>query len=415
MQLFYIIFTRLYFFGIRLASIFNPKAEAIIKGHKNWRKNLINLIDKNENYIWVHCASLGEFEQGRPLIEKFKSDPLTQNYKILLSFFSPSGYEIRKNYDQVDIVCYLPFDTNRNANDFIKIVNPVFAVFVKYEFWHFYLTELKNRTIPTYIISAIFRKNQMFFKSYGGFFLKSLKSFKHIFVQDDNSKNLLLSKNITNVDVCGDTRIDRVVKIASENYENQFIADFTRNKFTIVCGSTWPDDERLLAEFINKSSDEYKFIIAPHEIDQKHLDTIQQWINVPTILLSEIENKNPSDYKLVIVNSIGLLSKLYRFGNMAYIGGGFGKGLHNILEAAVYEIPVVFGPNYQKFKEAVDLVKLNASFSIKTQNELSNIIIGVFDGHIFDVDAKIKAKQYISHSSGSTQHIFTKMHLIGEF
>ncbi|MDD2634808.1 MAG: glycosyltransferase N-terminal domain-containing protein [Bacteroidales bacterium] len=415
MLLFYTIVTRFYFFGIKIASILNVKAAAIIKGQKKWRQKLAEQVDPDFKHIWIHCASLGEFEQGRPLIEKFKSDPLTKNYKIILSFFSSSGYEMRKNYQFADIVCYLPFDTKKNARDFVKITNPSFAVFVKYEFWHYYLDELNSQDIPAYCISAIFREKQMFFKSYGKFFVKTLNNFKHIFVQDKNSKRLLATKNITNVDVCGDTRMDRVIQIASEKYENLFLEKFSKGKHTIVCGSTWPADEEILAQFINESDDKFRFIIAPHEINAKHVKNLLQLINKPTILYSDITNQDPNDYSLVVVNTIGLLSKIYRYGDIAYIGGGFGKGIHNILEAAVYNIAVVFGPNYKKFKEATDLVEIGACFSVKTSKELSNIINRVINNELFTSNEQINAKAHISHSSGSTQHIFDKLHLIGNF
>ncbi|MDD4217701.1 MAG: glycosyltransferase N-terminal domain-containing protein [Bacteroidales bacterium] len=411
----YTIATRFYFLGIRVASIFNVKAAVIIKGHKNWRQKLAEQIEPNSEYIWMHCASLGEFEQGRPLIEKFKSDPLTKNYKIILSFFSSSGYEVRKNYQFADIVCYLPFDTKKNARDFVKILKPNFAVFVKYEFWHYYLDELHSQKIPAYCISAIFREKQMFFKPYGKFFLKTLHTFKHIFVQDENSKRLLTDKNITNVDVCGDTRMDRVIQIASEKYENIFLDEFSSEKHTIVCGSTWPEDEEILSQFINASDEKFRFIIAPHEVNNKHIRGLLQLINKSVILYSDITNQAPNDYSVVIIDTIGLLSKLYRFGEIAFIGGGFGKGIHNVLEAAVYDIAVVFGPNYKKFKEAEDLVEIGAGFSIKTLHDLTNIINNIINNKLFTSDTQNKAKAYISHSSGSTQHIFTKLHLIGEF
>ncbi|MDD4149892.1 MAG: glycosyltransferase N-terminal domain-containing protein [Bacteroidales bacterium] len=415
MLLLYTIATRLYFFGIRIASIFNNKAALIIKGHKNWRQKLAEQVDPNSKYIWIHCASLGEFEQGRPLIEKFKTDPLTKDYKILLSFFSSSGYQIRKNYEFADIVCYLPFDTKNNAHDFVQILKPDFAIFVKYEFWHYFLDELNNENIPAYCISAIFRENQMFFKSYGKFFLKTLHNFRYIFVQDENSKKLLTTKNITNVDVCGDTRMDRVIQIASKKYDNPFLEEFSKGKHTLVCGSTWPEDEEILSKFINASDDKYRYIIAPHEVNDKHIRGLLQLINKPVILYSEINSQSPKNYSVVIIDTIGLLSKLYRFGNIAYIGGGFGKGIHNVLEAAVYNIAVIFGPNYKKFKEADDLVKIGAGFSIKTLLELSDITKRLFEYDLYALGTQNEAKDYIFKSSGSTQHTFTKLHLIGEF
>ncbi len=415
MSIFYIIGTRFYFFAIRIASLFNSKASLLINGQRNWRKNLKSKIDPNSKYIWVHCASLGEFEQGRPLIEKFKSDPKTKDFKIILSFFSPSGYEVRKNYPQADIVCYLPFDKKKNAREFLNLINPEFAIFVKYEFWYFYLRELKKQGKSAYIISSIFREKQIFFRSYGKFYLNTLKSFKHIFVQDENSANLLNANGINNVDICGDTRTDRVLQIAKEEYRNEILEQFTKDKTTIVCGSTWPEDEKIIADLIKESDDTSRFIIAPHEIDEKHLQSIETLINFNIVRYSAISNKLPETTKVIIIDSIGLLSKLYRYGDFAYIGGGFGKGIHNILEAAVYNIPIFFGPTHKKFKEAVDLVNLGSAFSINSHSEINSIINTSKLDHNFVVKLQFSTNDYINKSSGSTHYIFNKMQNIGEF
>ncbi len=402
----YVIATRLYFFAISIASLFNSKAKLIVKGQKNWKHNLKKQIQKDAKYIWIHCASLGEFEQGRPLIEKIKSNKLTSEYKIVLSFFSSSGYEVRKDYEYADIICYLPFDTQKNAKQFINIIKPEFAVFVKYEFWHFYLKELKNNDIPAYIISAIFRKQQMFFKPYGKFFLKTLKNFKHLFIQDENSAKLLSSKNINNYKICGDTRIDRVVSIANEEYKNSILEKFSENKFTIVCGSTWAKDEKIISQLIDNTDDTYRFIIAPHEVNERHIQDIEKHISMPTVRYSQIENVQTENIKVVIIDSIGMLSKLYRYGKIAYIGGGFGKGIHNTLEAAVYNIPVIFGPNYLKFKEAIDLVNINVAYSIKSYSELENIVKNRLSNIENLNKIKIEAEKYIKRSVNSTQVIF---------
>jgi 3-deoxy-D-manno-octulosonic-acid transferase len=415
MRLLYLIATRTYFFAIRIAALFNNKASLLIKGQKDWKNTLSTKIDSQSTYIWIHCASLGEFEQGRPLIEKFKSDPKTKKHKIVLSFFSPSGYEIRKDYQYADIVCYLPFDKKKNAKDFISIINPKFAVFVKYEFWYFYLKELENKNISAYIISTIFRKNQIFFKSYGKFYLNILKRFKHIFVQDQDSETLLSDKQIVNVDICGDTRTDRVIQIASENYNNKTFELFTKDKKTLICGSTWPEDEEKISELINESDDIFRVIIAPHEITEKHLKSLESLIIPRTVRFSSINGDLPKDTKVIIIDSIGLLSKLYRYGTIAYIGGGFGKGIHNILEAAVYNIPVIFGPNYKKFKEAVDLVNLKAAFSIKSKPDLIHITNKLLKDPSSVVEIRSLTKAHINQSAGSTQYIFNKMHNIGEF
>jgi len=410
MLFFYYLSTRLYFTVVRIASLFNEKAAKMIVGRYNWREELSKKIDPKEKYIWVHCASLGEFEQGRPLIEKIKEEN-PKNYKVLLTFFSPSGYEVRKNYQYADVVCYLPFDTLRNASDFVNIVNPQMAVFVKYEIWYYILKKLNSEKIPTFLISGIFRKNQIFFKWYGKFYLKALSYFTHLFLQDDNSAEILKRANISNITVCGDTRADRVIGIASEKYSNQFLENFAKSKKTIVCGSTWPADEKIICEFINKCNDDYRFIIAPHEIGENHLVTLENLISKKSIRLSECE-KDVDNPAVVIVDSIGILSKLYRFGQIAFIGGGFGKGIHNILEAAVYEIPVIFGPNYKKFREACDLINIKSAFEIHNVDEFESIIKDMYLEEKRYLSVKNATKYYISNSFGATQQIFDKMQLI---
>jgi len=401
--------------AIRIASLFNSKAAKMIHGRKDWRTKLKQQIEPNQKYIWFHCASLGEFEQGRPLIEKYKSDNDYKDYKIVLSFFSPSGYDIRKDYEYADIVCYLPFDTKSNAKNLISIINPEFAFFVKYEFWYHTLKQLYNKDIPVFLISAIFRKNQIFFKRAGKAYHKCLYFFAHIFVQDENSKTILAKTGITKVSVCGDTRIDRVVQIASEEYHNEILEKFTLGGKNIVCGSTWPEDEEIISELINESDDNFRVIIAPHEITEKHLKSLESLIIPRAVRFSSINGDLPKDTKVIIIDSIGLLSKLYRYGTIAYIGGGFGKGIHNILEAAVYNIPVIFGPNYEKFKEAVDLINLKAAFSIKSKPDLIHITNELLKDPSRVVEIRNLTKAHINQSAGSTQYIFNKMHNIGEF
>lgn len=395
--------------AVKLASGFNSKARLMISGRKDWRTNLNQKIDKNSSYIWVHCASLGEFEQGRPLIEKFKKE-FGEKYRIILTFFSPSGFEIRKNYDKADVVCYMPFDTPQNAKDFINIVKPVCAVFVKYEIWYYHLKELKQNNIPSYLISGIFRENQIFFRWYGNSYKQALGFFTHFFLQDTNSEEILNIAGLTNTTVCGDTRTDRVISVAAEAYENKYLETFSAGHKTIVCGSTWPADEKILAEFVNKHSSNYRFIIVPHEISASHLKYVESILNVPHIRFSKIEEIH-DQCRVVIVDTIGLLSKIYRYAKLAYIGGGFGKGIHNTLEAAVYNIPVIFGPKYEKFREARDLIELKCGFSINSIAELENIIFMLVEQEETYLNVQKSLSSYISSSFGATDKIFNNLHL----
>jgi 3-deoxy-D-manno-octulosonic-acid transferase len=406
MLLFYKIFTQLYFFFIKIASLFSKKAFQMISGRHNWEFDLRKKIDKNATYIWVHCASLGEFEQGRPLIEKLKSEK--PQYKILLSFFSPSGYEIRKNYEYADVVCYLPFDSKNNAKKFIEIINPKFAVFVKYEFWFFMINQLSEFNIPIFIISAVFRRNQIFFKSYGQFYLTILKKFTLLFLQDVNSEKLLNGVGVRNTIVCGDTRVDRVEQIASQKYENKQFEDFVKDNDVIVCGSTWIEDEKIITEYINANNNS-KFIIAPHEIDEKHIKHIESRINKKSVKYSEIDKKVEINSDIIIIDTIGLLSKLYRYGKIAYVGGGFGKGIHNILEASVYNIPVIFGPNHKKFKEALDLIKIGAAFSINNYKDFEKVVENMRTNNSDYENSKQASRSYFCNSSEATIQIFNKI------
>ena len=409
MLLFYKFFTQFYFFAIKIASLFNNKAKLLIIGQKQWKKILQEKVKTNEKYVWIHCASLGEFEQGRPLIEKIKTE--TPTLKIALTFFSPSGYEIRKNYNLADIICYLPFDSPKNAKDFLKILNPVYAVFIKYEFWYFMLNQLKKNNIPFFLIAGIFRKNQIFFKTYGKFYLNVLKNFSFFFLQDENSKNILNDYGIKNCINCGDTRFDRVISISKEKYENDFFEKYSSQKNVIVCGSTWKEDEKIIIDYINNVDNEYKFIIAPHEIDEKHIKNIETNIKKRHIKMSEIRNQNPDEYKVIIIDNIGLLSKIYRYGKIAYIGGGFGKGIHNTIEAAVYNIPVIFGPNNKKFKEAQDLLKSGFAFSISNYKDFKNALNIIEDNDkLENITCGLQA--YFNESLGATCQIFEKINYI---
>ncbi len=357
---------------IWLASKFNnKKASLFLSG----RKNVFALLEQKrlpgERYVWFHAASLGEFEQGRPIIENLKQTH--PEYKIILTFFSPSGYEVRKNYNGADIICYLPMDMSWNVKRFLDIVQPDCAIFIKYEFWMNYLLELKKRQIKTYIVSAIFRESQMFFRWYGGYYRSILNSFTHLFVQNDQSVRLLHSIGLDNVTKVGDTRFDRVADIASNAKDLPVVQLFKRDKKVLVAGSSWPNDEEILLSYFNQNND-VKLIIAPHEIHEEHLQSIISKLQRPYVRYTQATTENVSDADCLIIDCFGLLSSVYRYGEVAYIGGGFGVGIHNILEAAVYGIPVIFGPNYKKFQEAVDLIELGGAFSISDYTGFSRLM-----------------------------------------
>ncbi|MDD4516779.1 glycosyltransferase N-terminal domain-containing protein [Massilibacteroides sp.] len=410
----YSLIIHLYAFVVELITPFHKKARLIRLGQ--WKTNAIlrDNIDRNAKYIWVHASSLGEFEQGRPVIEKIKAEH--PEYKILLTFFSPSGYEVRKNYDGADVICYLPFDTPYRVKKFLNLANPTIAIFIKYEFWANYLTELKKRNIPTYIISAIFRPQQVFFKWYGRSYRKVLTCFNHLFVQDEASRALLAEYNIKNVTVAGDTRFDRVLDVQKKariiNVVQQFIDNRAGGKQTVlVAGSSWPQDEELFISYFNDHP-EMKLIIAPHEIHKEHLLGIASLLKRKSVRLSEATSGETLEgVDCLIIDSFGLLSSIYRYGDIAYIGGGFGVGIHNILEAAVYGMPVVFGPKYQKFKEAKDLLQLGGAFSIANQEEFNKCMDELFsDSGLLQVSGK-KADEYVRGNAGVTARIVKELPL----
>ncbi|MBE7644821.1 3-deoxy-D-manno-octulosonic acid transferase [Tenacibaculum finnmarkense] len=352
---------------LRFIALFNKKIKLFVDGRKQTFSKLEN-IKKTDKVIWFHAASLGEFEQGRPIIEALKER--YKNHKIVVTFFSPSGYEIRKNYNLADVVCYLPFDTKSNVQKFITKIHPEIAIIIKYEFWPNLLSEVKKQGINTILISGIFREKQSFFKWYGGFMRNKLKAFNHFYVQNEASKKLLSSIGFQNTTIAGDTRFDRVHDILKQDNSLDFINEFKNNSYTVVAGSTWKEDEKLLVNYINNhaSADE-KFIIAPHNIHQKQLEELRESIHKKTILYSEKEGQNLSENQVFIIDTIGLLTKIYSYADVAYVGGGLATGLHNILEPATFGVPIVFGANkYKKFQEATDLLKLG-SVTIVTNNE----------------------------------------------
>jgi len=360
-------------FALKAVAFFNPKMKLFVEGRKNVFKTLSNKIQSKDKTIWFHSASLGEFEQGLPVMEKIRT--LYPDHKIVLTFFSPSGYEVRKNSTVADVIVYLPLDTKSNAEKFLKLVHPEMAFFIKYEYWPNYLNALKESNIPTYLFSGIFRKDQVFFKWYGGFYRKALTAFKQFFVQNESSKLLLQQIGFNNVKVSGDTRFDRVLKILERDNSLDFIEKFKNNQLTIVCGSTWPKDEVQLLDFINTNSFGVKFIIAPHNVKPEQISELKNSISKKTILFSELKNKNLADYDVFIIDTIGILTKIYSYADIAYVGGGFGtSGLHNILEPATFGIPIVIGPNYQKFSEAVALVNMGGCISVKNKKELEETL-----------------------------------------
>ena len=368
--IFYNIFLLFFRAGIRIASLWNNKANQWLAGRKNIFEILNSELSTNKSkLIWIHCSSLGEFEQGRPVIESFKTN--FPNSKLLITFFSPSGYEIRKEYKVADWVFYLPMDSPLNAKKFFDIINPSLVVFVKYDFWYYYLTECKKRNIPLLMISAIFREEQPFFKWYGSFHRKMLSCFTYIFVQDENSETLLNSIDINNVLKTGDTRFDRVTDIAANFQSIEIIEKFCGNSKVLVAGSTWPEDEKIIKEGIATNPD-LKLIIAPHEVNEKHLDEIKK-LFPGAVLFSQFTAHNSllTNNKILIIDNIGMLSSLYHYATIAYVGGGFNKGIHNTLEAVVYGKPVIFGPKYRKFKEAVELVRTGSGISITNTADLS--------------------------------------------
>jgi len=402
MRFLYSVGIRAYGLGILIWSIFNDKAKQWIRGRKNWKSNLKNSDIKGA--IWIHCASLGEFEQGRPVLEEIKKR--NPEKKILLTFFSPSGYEVRKNYPLADYVCYLPLDTVQNARQFLKIVNPELAVFVKYEIWHNFYRELSKSETAHYIISAIFRKDQVYFKSYGSWFRKALKGVTRIFTQDQKSLELLREHAIENSEYTGDTRFDRVFEISRKSEKLPLAESFTSGKLTIVAGSTWPLDEKYLSEAL-KNFNDIKLIIAPHLVDEKHIDSIRKLF--PGSLLWSESKIAKDDSNTLIIDKIGLLSSLYASGNIAYIGGGFGAGIHNTLEPACFGLPVIFGPKYSKFKEAKDLISAGAAFSISNVSDLKEQIQELISSAEKRKSSGNESRSYVEKNRGATEKILRQI------
>jgi 3-deoxy-D-manno-octulosonic-acid transferase len=389
-----------YYLFIKFASLFNEKAKLWIEGRKSQEHVYQNELEKSAR-VWFHFASVGEFEQGRSIIEYFKKN--FPNYKIVISFFSPSGYELRKNYP-VEKVYYLPLDTPSNAKAFINHIQPSIAIFNKYEYWHYMMEELHKREIPLFVTSAIFRKNQLFFKWYGWFNRKTLGYVSHFFTQNIDSDQLLVSIDHENFTMAGDTRFDRVYEHAQNVKDDERILKFAANQKVFVAGSTWPEDEKLIIDFIKNRGD-LKFIIVPHEIKSENIQKLYSSLKPHAVLYSKFDEDYNTDKKILIVDNIGLLSGIYHIAHICYIGGGFGKGIHNTLEAATFGKPIIFGPNYTKFQEAKDLIARTAAFSINNSEELNKIGLKLLNDEEYYKQAASSSREYVLEKKGATEVI----------
>ena len=394
--------------GIKLAALFSDKPAKMVKGHREVFDLLKNKIDRNARYIWFHAASLGEFEQGRPLIERIRNE--YPQYKILQTFFSPSGYEVRKNYDGADIVCYLPIDTPGNAKKFIELVNPCMVFFVKYEFWHNYLNTLSKKGVPTYSVSSIFRQDQIFFRWYGKSYRQVLKMFAHLFVQNEESKKLLAGIGIANTTVVGDTRFDRVLDICAAAKQLPLVQKFKGDALTFVAGSSWGPDEDIFIQYFN-AHPEMKLIIAPHVVNDGHLKEIMAKLQRPCLRYTQATEENVAQADCLIIDCYGLLSSIYRYGEISYIGGGFGVGIHNVLEAAVYGIPVIFGPNNKKFREAQHLLANKGGFEINGYEDFQQLMDKFLADEAYLKQSGKAAGDYVKNNSGAMEKIMQNISL----
>ncbi len=386
---------------LKIVAFFSPKIKLFVNGRKDVFSILKEKIQNNDQTIWFHAASLGEYEQGSPVIEKIKLK--FPNHKIVLTFFSPSGYEIRKNNSVAHVTVYLPLDTKSNARKFLKLVHPDLVFFIKYEYWPNYLNEIKRLNTKTYLISGIFRQNQAFFKWYGRFYKNALKTFDYFFVQNQTSSELLQKIGFNNVKISGDTRFDRVASILEQDNSLDFIENFKNQTTTIIIGSSWPADENLIVDFINKTNEKVKFIIAPHNIKQEQIISLKNQITKKTLLFSQKNNQDLQQFDVFIIDTIGLLTKIYSYANIAYVGGGFGNpGVHNLLEPATFGMPIVIGPNYAHFAEAIELINIKGCISISNQLELNTI----FSELISNIDIRnskgVICAQYVQENKGAT-------------
>lgn len=402
----------LYILLFRLVALRHKKAKKMVQGHRNTWNVLQSEQLKDKHPIWFHAASLGEFEQGRPLIERIRKEQPEKT--LLLTFYSPSGYEVRKNYEGVDRVLYLPFDTKHNVRRFLDAVQPEMVFFIKYEFWPNYLTQLRKRGIPTYLISGIFRDNQLFFRPYGGFYRRLLTSFHTLFVQNDASfKRLSEIGQGDKTIVAGDTRYDRVLDVKQEAQSYEIMETFQheasrQSSVLLIAGSTWPEDEQILLPFINKQK-QLRLVIAPHQIDEGHLKQIESQLNRKSLRYSRANAENITQAEVLLIDSFGMLSSLYRYGKIAYIGGGFGAGIHNTLEAAVYSIPILFGPKHQKFNEARMLLEAEGGFCIKNETDFQEIMLHFLHSEADRQHAGACAGRLVKQCSGGTDIIYNRL------
>ena len=391
-----------YLFGVAIYSLIDKKVRKMWRGERAAFDVLREKVEDGAQYVWFHAASLGEFEQGRPLMERLRRDH--PEYKILLTFFSPSGYEVRKNYEGADIICYLPLDTAVNAHRFLKLVRPVMAFFIKYEFWYNYLHILRHRNVPVYSVSSIFRSEQVFFQWYGHEYSRVLRCITHFYVQNEVSRELLAGLGLTNVTVVGDTRFDRVLQIRDAAKQLPIAEAFSRGHRVFVAGSSWPPDEDVFIRYFNEHSD-WRLIIAPHVIGEDHLRQIREMVKVPTVLYTETTPEEAANASCLIINCFGLLSSIYQYGEVAYVGGGFGVGIHNVLEAAVWDMPVIFGPNNKRFQEAQGLLAVKGGFEVdgpdtfqETMDRLAN------DSTLLDTVSKA-AGTFVKGQAGATDKV----------
>ena len=399
-------------FGVAVASLFSEKVRKMWKGECASFGVLRDKLEPDAQYIWFHAASLGEFEQGRPLMEQIRREH--PQYKILLTFFSPSGYEVRKNYAGADIICYLPIDTIGNARKFLRTVRPVMAFFIKYEFWYNYLHVLKHRQIPTYSVSSIFRKDQVFFKWYGRHYGKVLNCFTRFFVQNEESRRLLATIGIHDVDVVGDTRFDRVLQIKEAAKQLPIVESFVQGTAdgkrakVFVAGSSWLPDEEIFIPFFNKHKD-WKLIIAPHVIGEDHLKQIDQLLDRKTVRYTQATEATASEADCLLIDCFGLLSSVYHYGDISYVGGGFGVGIHNVLEAAVWDMPVIFGPNNERFREAQGLKKAQGGFDIASAEDFERIMLRLMTDASYMHDCGQHAGQFVEGMTGATPKILRRI------
>ena len=408
MWLLYNIFISLYSTAIRVASLFNDKARQWIVG----RQDVFSKIEaeqlSDKQIIWVHCASLGEFEQGRPIIERLKT--IYPDFSIFLTFFSPSGYEIRKNYEFADYVYYLPIDTAKNAKRFIELVNPKLVVFVKYEFWYNYINELYNRKIPSIFISVIFRPSQHFFKFWGRWYARQLNKITYLFVQNKQSVQLLDSIKIHHAEISGDTRFDRVAQLPNEEIKFPIVSSFKGDSKLLMAGSTWQPGEKILLKILDVDSLDFKLVIAPHLINKDHIaELLKRFEKYSPILYSKSSAANTSGNRILIIDSIGMLSQLYRYADIAYIGGGFGVGIHNLLEASTFGVPVLFGPNHERFNEAIDLKDNGGGFVINNSDEFLVVFEKLLKDNGFYVKSSEISGNYVANNAGATLLIIEKI------